>query len=133
MKNKMKKFFLLFVILLSFTLQAEQMPNGRIFQYSYSFDKGRTIERIASAKVISMKTTELTIPKYCNKIKLTDYQLTTLLMIDSCDNANWYNNKVYKFVITDWYENNYFLGDYIVFIVDKTDNYTYRYLAYQIK
>lgn len=129
----MKKIILVFVMLFSFTLQAEQMKNGRIFQYSYSFDKGKIIERIASAKVISMKTTEITIPKYCNKIKLTDYQLTTLLMIDSCDNANWYNNKVYKFVITDWYENNYFLGDYIVFIVDKTDNYTYRYLAYQIK
>lgn len=127
----MKKFFLLFVILLSFTLQAEQMKNGRIFQYSYSFDKGRTIERIASAKVISMKTTELTIPKFYQKIKLTDYQLTTLLLIESCDNVSWYNNKVYKFVISDWYENDFCLGDYIVFITEKTDKNTYRYLAYQ--
>lgn len=129
----MKRFFLLIVMLLSFTLQAEQMPNGRIFQYSYSFNKRSTVERIASAKVISMKTTEITIPKYCNKIKLTDYQLTTLLLIDSCDNANWRNNKVYKFVITDWYENQFCLGDFIVFITEKTDNNTYRYLAYQIK
>ena len=37
----MKKIILVFVMLLSFILQAEQMPNGRIFQYSYSFDKGR--------------------------------------------------------------------------------------------